>query len=66
LREGLAFLSDCLDLREKWICRTAGHAGQLLGISPTTLSYWLNGHREPTTASLKHVVGFFEVDMWCS
>lgn len=43
---------------------SARDAGELLGISPTTLSYWRNGKRVPNTESLKRVCELFEVGMW--
>lgn len=43
---------------------SAREAGELLGISATTLSYWRNGRRIPNTESLRRVCEFFDVDMW--
>ena len=41
---------------------TAEQASKLLGISPTTLSYWRTGQRDPNLTSLQRVAEFFEVD----
>jgi transcriptional regulator with XRE-family HTH domain len=41
---------------------TAADASKLLGISTTTLSYWLNGERDPAVGSLMKVAEFFGVD----
>jgi transcriptional regulator with XRE-family HTH domain len=41
---------------------TARRAAQLLGVSPTTLSSWRRGKREPDASSLRRVAAFFEVD----
>jgi transcriptional regulator with XRE-family HTH domain len=41
---------------------TAADASKLLGISTTTLSYWLNGERDPALGSLMKVAEYFGVD----
>jgi transcriptional regulator with XRE-family HTH domain len=43
---------------------TARKAGDLLGVSHATLSYWRNARREPDVKSLMRVSAFFEVDAW--
>ncbi|MGZ4389116.1 MAG: helix-turn-helix domain-containing protein [Gaiellaceae bacterium] len=41
---------------------TARRASELLGVSASTMSYWISGKREPDVESLKRISAFFEVD----
>jgi transcriptional regulator with XRE-family HTH domain len=43
---------------------TAKRAAELLEVSAPSLSYWLNGRREPDRDSLYHISIFFLVDPW--
>lgn len=41
---------------------TAQKAAPLLGVSPASISYWLNGHREPDVDSLIAIERYFGVN----
>jgi transcriptional regulator with XRE-family HTH domain len=43
---------------------SAKRAGEILGVSAASLSYWLNGRREPDRDSLYGISIFFLVDPW--
>lgn len=40
----------------------SGKFAQAIGASATSVSYWLNGHREPSADNLVHLAGWFYVD----
>jgi transcriptional regulator with XRE-family HTH domain len=41
---------------------TAERAAELIGVSPTTLSYWRNGKQSPGARAQHSLLAFFEVD----
>ena len=41
---------------------SAGNFAGMAGMSSTTVSYWLNGHREPSAENLIALAEFFHVD----
>jgi transcriptional regulator with XRE-family HTH domain len=43
---------------------TAERAAELIGVSPTTLSYWRNGKQSPGARAQHSLLAFFEVDYW--
>jgi transcriptional regulator with XRE-family HTH domain len=41
-------------------------AAELIGVSPTTLSYWRNGKQTPAARAQRSLLAFFEVDYWAA
>ncbi|HUF02490.1 MAG TPA: helix-turn-helix transcriptional regulator [Gaiellaceae bacterium] len=43
---------------------TSARAAKLIGVSPTTLSYWRNGKQTPGARTQHSLLVFFELDYW--